>query len=72
MGGKYEVMYWDWITGKYISEGYTNSFFKAMHMVCKLEKTWDCVSIHFRRNKVKVQLDTKSWNSITMTNFEEE
>ena len=71
MGGKYEVIYWDWMRSKYVSEGFTNSFFKAMSMVRKLEKTWDCVSIHFRRNKVKVKLDTKSWNSITMTNFED-
>ena len=71
MGGKYEVIYWDWIREKYVSEGYTNSFFKAMSMVRKLEKTWDCVSICFRRNKVKAKLDTKSWNSITMTYFED-
>lgn len=69
MGGKYEVIYWDGLRGKYVSEGYTNSFFKAMSMVRKLEKTWDCVSIQFRRNKVKI--NTSSWNSLTMTNFEE-
>ena len=69
MGGKYEVLYWDWIAGKYISEAYTNSFFKAMRMVRKLEKTWSCVVIQFRRDNVK--LDIKSWNNITMTEFEE-
>lgn len=71
MGGKYEILYWDWIDGKYVSKGYTNSFFKAMSMVRKLEKTWDCVFIGFRRNKVNVKLDTKSWNSITKTSFED-
>ena len=72
MGGKYEILYWDWIDGKYVSKGYANSFFKAMSMVRKLEKTWDCVVIQFRRNKIKLKLNTNSWNSITMTNFEEE
>lgn len=69
MGGKYEILYWDWIDGKYISEGYTNSFFKAMRMVRKLEKTWSCVVIQFRRDKAK--LDIKFLNNITMTEFEE-
>ena len=71
MGGKYEVIYWDGDREKYVSEGFTNSFFKAMSMVRKLEKTWGCVFIGFRRNKVKVKLNTKSWNSITTTNFDD-
>lgn len=69
MGGKYEVLYWDWVNGDYVSKGYTNSFIKAMLMVRKLEKTWSCVVIQFRRNRVK--LNIKSWDDITMTNFEE-
>ena len=69
MGDKYEVLYYDWHKETYVSEGYTRSFFKAMRMVRKLEKTWDCVAIKFRRDKVK--LDIKSWNNITMTEFEE-
>ena len=69
MGGKYEILYWDCVVGKYVSEGYTNSFFKAMSIVRKLEKTWDCVVIQFRRNRVK--LNIKSWDNITMTNFED-
>lgn len=69
MGGKYEILYWDWIDGKYVSKGYTNSFFKAMSMVRKLERTWDCVVIQFRRNRAKI--DTNSWNNITMVGFEE-
>jgi hypothetical protein len=64
MGGKYEILYWDWVTEKYVSECYTDSFFKAMSMVRKLEKTWGCVVIKFRRNKVKI--DTTSWNDITV------
>ena len=69
MGGKYEVLYWNWVKEEYISEGYTNSFFKAMSMVRKLERTWSCVVIQFRRNKVK--LDIKSWDDVTMTDFED-
>ena len=72
MGGKYEIIYWDWDREKYVSEGFTNSFFKAMSMVRKLEKTWGCVFIGFRRNKVKLKINTSSCNSITMTHFEEE
>ena len=69
MGGKYEVLYYNWDKDTYVSEGYTNSFFKAMRMVRKLERTWNCVAIKFRRNKVKI--DTSSWTSITMTSFED-
>ena len=71
MGGKYEIIYCDWDRNRYVSEGYTNSFFKAMSLVRKLEKTWDCVFIGFRRNKVKARLNTDSWNSITMTHIED-
>ena len=69
MSWKYEILYYDWLKKEYITEGYTDSFFKAMCMVRKLEKTWDCVAIKFRRDKVK--LDIKSWNNITMIEFEE-
>ena len=54
MEAKYEVLYWDYINGKYVTAEYTNSFIKAMRLVCKLEKKYYCVSIRFRRDKVKV------------------
>lgn len=55
MGCKYEVLYYDYYKGEYISYEYTNSFLKALFTVHKLKKTWRCVSIKFRRNKVKVK-----------------
>jgi hypothetical protein len=70
MGGKYEILYYDWLKKEYVSQGYTESFFKAMRMVRKLEKTWHCVAIKFRRNKVRINTD--SWTSITMTPYEDE
>ena len=53
MGGKYEVIYWDYKIGKEITEEYTNSIFRAIYLLHKLEKQWHCVTIKFRRNKVK-------------------
>ena len=69
MGGKYEVLYWDWVKEDFISKGFTNSFLKAMLMVRKLERTWSCVVIQFRRNRVKI--DIKSWNDVTIIDSEE-
>lgn len=56
MGGKYEILHYDWIEDEYVSDGFTNSFLKAMAMVRKLEKTWYCVAIKFRRGKVNRKL----------------
>ena len=53
MGTKYEVTYWDWTIGKEFVEIRTNSIFKAIYTLLKLEKEWHCVSVKFRRNKVK-------------------
>ncbi len=53
MGAKYEVLYWDYKNGKYVTVEHTNSFIKAMWLVCKFEKKYPCVSIIFRRDKVK-------------------
>lgn len=53
MGAKYEVVYWDYKQGKEVSEEYTNSIFRAFYLLHKLEKEWYCVSIKFRRDKVK-------------------
>ena len=53
MGNKYEVLYWDYYTGKEVTVTYTDSFRKALWLVRKYEKKWHCVSIKFRRNRVK-------------------
>lgn len=53
MGAKYEVIYWDWQNGKEVTEENTNSFVRAMLLVRKLEKQYHCVSIKFRRGKIK-------------------
>ena len=53
MGGKYEISYWDWKIGKDIVVEHTNSIFKAIRLLHKLEKEWACVTIKFRRDKVK-------------------
>lgn len=53
MGGKYEVLYWDWQNGEEVTAEYTNSFIRAMRLVRKLERKYNCVSIKFRRDKVK-------------------
>ena len=53
MGNKYEVSYWDYYVGKEVTVTYTGSFLKAMCLVRKYEKKWHCVSIKFRRNRVK-------------------
>lgn len=53
MGGKYEVLYWDWTIGKEVSEEITDSIFRAIYLLHKLEKEWYCVTIKFRREKVK-------------------
>lgn len=53
IGNKYEVSYWDYYVGKEVTVTYTGSFLKAMWLVKKYEKKWHCVSIKFRRNRVK-------------------
>lgn len=52
MGDKYEVLYWDCVKGDYVSKGRTNIFLKAILMVRKLERIWNCVIIKFQRNRV--------------------
>ena len=52
MSAKYEVIYWDYIQCKEITEKYTNSFIEALWLVYKLEKKYHCVSIKFRRDRV--------------------
>lgn len=53
MGGKYEVIYFDWKNGTEVTEEYTNSIFRAIYLLHKLEKQYYCVTIKFRRDKVK-------------------
>jgi hypothetical protein len=53
MGGKYEVLYWDYENGVEVTEEYTNSIFRAIYLLHKLEKKYYCVTIKFRRDKVK-------------------
>ena len=53
MGRKYEVIYWDWKVAKEVSVELTDSIFRAIYLLHKLEKEWYCVTIKFRRNKVK-------------------
>ena len=53
MGGKYEVIYFDWKIGTEVPEEYTNSIFRAIYLLHKLEKQYYCVTIKFRRDKVK-------------------
>ena len=53
MGAKYEVVYWDYEQGREISVEYTNSIIKAFLLLCKLEREWYCVSIKFRRDRVR-------------------
>lgn len=53
MENKYEVLYWDYYVGKEVTVTYTGSFLKALWLVRKYEKKWHCVSIKFRRNRVK-------------------
>ena len=50
---KYEVTYWDYDRQREVSEYSTDSFFKALRTVHQLEKRYHCVSIRFRRYKVK-------------------
>ena len=74
MGDKYEVLHWDYYKGEYVSDGYTNSFLKAMYMVHKLERTWHCVTIQFRRDKVKSKgkfdINMNEMTDFTSTDFE--
>ena len=51
MGDKYEVQYWDYNRGKYISIGYFHYFFQAKKVAKKLSKKWYCVSILMRLKK---------------------
>ena len=51
------MLYWDYYVGKEVTVTYTDSFLKALWLVRKYEKKWHCVSIKFRRNRVK---ETKS------------
>ena len=53
MGGKYEIRYWDYEKGVEVLEEYTNSLFRAIYLLHKLEKKYYCVTIKFRRDKVK-------------------
>lgn len=53
MGTKYEVIYWDYMKGEEVTEEHTNSLFRAVYLVHKLEKRWHCVTVKLRRNKVK-------------------
>ena len=53
MGGKYEILYWNWEISKDVVVEYTNSIFRAIYLLHKLEKEWGCVTIKFRRDKVK-------------------
>lgn len=53
MGGKYEVLYWDYENGVEVPVEYTNSIFRAIYLLHKLEKKSYCVTIKFRRDKVK-------------------
>lgn len=54
MGAKYEVIYWDYLKGEEVIEERTNSLFRALYLVRKLEKRWHCVTVKLRRNKVKI------------------
>ena len=56
---KYEVLYWDYYVGKEVTVTYTGSFLKALWLVRKYEKKWHCVSVKFRRNRVKKVEDMK-------------
>lgn len=53
MGAKYEIIYWDYIHGKEVSVEHTNSLLRAWWLLHKLEKEWYCVTIKFRRYKVR-------------------
>jgi hypothetical protein len=53
MGTKYEVRYWDYIHNTEVTAEHTNSLFRALRLLHKLEKEWYCVSIKFRRDKVR-------------------
>ena len=55
MGAKYEVIYWDYFKDKEVTEEHTNSLFRALYLVYKLEKRWYCVTVKLRRNKVKTK-----------------
>ena len=57
------MTYWDYIFCKEVSVEHTNSLLRAIYLLHKLEKQWGCVSIKFRRNKVK--LNTYNWDDIT-------
>lgn len=53
MGAKYEIRYWDYIHNTEVTVERTNSLFRALRLLHKLEKEWYCVTIKFRRNKVR-------------------
>lgn len=48
MGGNYEVAYWDYSQGKYISVGYYEDFSEAQEVAEKYAKDWYCVAIYIR------------------------
>lgn len=48
MGDKYEVSYYDYHVGKYVSFGHYHWFFKAKMIAKKLCKQWYCVKIEMR------------------------
>lgn len=51
MGDKYEVSYFDYNNGGYVSVGYYSWFFKAKRVAKKLCKKWYCVKIEMRLKK---------------------
>lgn len=53
MGTKYEIRYWDYIHNTEVVAERTNSLFRALWLLHKLEKEWHCVTIKFRRDKVR-------------------
>ena len=55
MGTKYEIRYWDYIHNAEVVAERTNSLFRALWLLHKLEKKWYCVTIKFRRDKVRQQ-----------------
>lgn len=48
MGDRYEVQYWDYTKGKYVSVGYYHNFYKAKRVANKYAKDWYCVAILIR------------------------
>lgn len=49
---KYEVTYWDWRIGKEFITEYTNSFFRVIYILLKLEMVDIHASVKFKGNKI--------------------